>query len=138
MSTFELNPSIFENSFSSNEVVENGNDDSDSDIEILEDLRPKEVSLNSNFIKDSGYNSDIIDSPAKPEISSNEVSDSEEEHCEECGQFLNNVSFHSFNGGISEKEALEFFDAESKPSLKMTNASVFDSVGHLVSFKRVS
>ena len=138
MSTFELNPSIFENSFSSNEVVENGNDDSDSDIEILEDLRPKEVSLNSNFIKDSGYNSDIIDSPAKPEISSNEVSDSEDEHCEECGQFLNNVSFHSFNGGISEKEALEFFDAESKPSLKMTNASVFDSVGHLVSFKRVS
>ena len=137
MSTFELNPSIFENSFSSNEVVENG-DDSDSDIEILEDLRPKEVPSNSNFIKDSGYNSDIIDSPAKPEISSNEVSDSEDEHCEECGQFLNKVSFHSFNGGISEKEALEFFDAESKPSLKMTNASVFDSVGHLVSFKRVS
>ena len=132
MSTFELNPSIFDNSFSSNEVVENG-DDSDSDIEILEDLCPKEFPTNSNFTKDSGY-----DSPAKPEISSNEVSDSEDEHCEECGQFLNNVSFHSFNGGISEKEALEFFDAESKPSLKMTNASVFDSVGHLVSFKRVS
>ena len=135
--TFELNPQIFENSFS-NEMVGNG-DDSDSDIEILEDIRvPKEVPSNSNFTKNSGYNSDTFDSPAKPEISSNEVSDGEDEHCEECGQFLNNVSFHSFNGGISEREALEFFDAESKPSLKVNNASVFDSVGHLVSFKRVS
>ena len=113
------------------------NEDSDSDIEILEEISvPKQV---ANSSKDSGYDSDSIQSPIKPEDSSNEASnDEEEDHCEECGQFLKNVSFYSFNGGINEKEALQYFHSEFKLSLKVDNASVFDSVGHLVSFKRVS
>ena len=114
------------------------NEDSDSDIEILEEISvPKQVAYVS---KDSGYDSESIQSPIKPEDSSNEASNDneEEEHCEECGQFLNDVSFYSFNGGINEKEALQYFHSESKLSLKVDLASVFDSVGHLVSFKRVS
>ena len=95
------------------------------------------LSLKIYFVKSTFC---FIHFPAKPEeISSNEVisdDDENEQHCEECGQFLNNVSFHSFNGGITEKEALEFF--ENVSNLKVSNASVFDSVGHLVSFKRVS
>ena len=114
-------------------------EDSDSDIEILKEISvPKQV---GNASKDSGYDSESIQSPIKPEDSSNEASnddDNEEDHCEECGQFLNNVSFYSFNGGINEKEALQYFHSESKLSLKVDLASVFDSVGHLVSFKRVS
>ena len=114
-------------------------EDSDSDIEILKEISvPKQV---GNTSKDSGYESESIQSPIKPEDSSNEASnddDNEEDHCEECGQFLNNVSFYSFNGGINEKEALQYFHSESKLSLKVDLTSVFDSVGHLVSFKRVS
>ena len=128
---------ILESKDNSVEMAEN--DDSDSDIEVLEEISvPKQV---ANSTKDSGYDSDSINSPMKPEDSSNEASEDEEDdedHCKECGQILKNVSFYSFNGGINEKEALQYFLTESTPSLKVANASVFDSVGHLVNFKRVS